>query len=82
MILLINLLLFFYIKLDYNIHLILLDLFAAFDTNDHSILIKSLEDIGIVGNPLVWIISTCKMYYIVRQVSVLGQLLFPLYISS
>ena len=35
--------------------LILLDLYASFDTIDHSILIKHLEDIGIVGIPLSWV---------------------------
>ena len=46
-------------KLDNNsnIQLILLDLSAEFDTIDHSILIKRLEDIGIVGIPLVWVKS-------------------------
>ena len=86
-------------KLDNNsnIQLILLDLSAAFDTIDHSILIKRLEDIGIVGIPLAWIksylsertfsikidnhySSTCKMYYGVPQVSVLGPLPFSLYV--
>ena len=37
--------------------LILLDLSTAFDTIDHSILIKRLEDIGIVGIPLAWVKS-------------------------
>ena len=40
-----------------NIQIILLDISAAFDTIDHSILIKRLEDIGIVGIPLAWIKS-------------------------
>ena len=40
-----------------NIQLILLDLSAAFDTIDHSILIKRLEYIGIVGIPLAWVKS-------------------------
>ena len=46
-------------KLDnnYNIQLILLDLSAAFDTIDNSILIKRLEDIDIVGIPLAWVKS-------------------------
>ena len=46
-------------KLDNNtnLQLILLDLSAAFDTIDHSILIKRLEDIGIVGIPIAWIKS-------------------------
>ena len=42
----------------YNpIQLILLELSAAFDTIDHSILIKCLEDIGIVGIPQAWVKS-------------------------
>ena len=40
-----------------NIQLILLDLSAAFDTINHSILIKRFEDIGIVGILLVWVKS-------------------------
>ena len=40
-----------------NIQLILLNLSAAFDTIDHSILSKRLEDIGIVGIPLAWVKS-------------------------
>ena len=80
-----------------NIQLILLDLSAAFDYIDHSILIKRLEDIGIVGIPLAWVksylsgrtfsikiynhySSTCNMYYGVPRCSVLGPLLFSLYI--
>ena len=34
-----------------------IDLSAEFDTIDHSILIKRLEDIGIVGIPLAWVKS-------------------------
>ena len=86
-------------KLDNNsnIQLLLLDLSAAFDTIDHSILIKRLEDIGILGIPLAWVksylsertfsiqidnhySSSCKMYYGVPHGSVLGSLLFSLYI--
>ena len=40
-----------------NIQLILLDLSAAFDNIYHSILIKRLEYIGIVGIPLTWVKS-------------------------
>ena len=40
-----------------NIQLIILDLSAEFDTIDHSIFIKRLEDFGIVGIPLAWIKS-------------------------
>ena len=80
-----------------NLQLILLDLSAAFDTIDNSILIKRLENIGIVGIPLAWVksylsertfsinidnhySSTFKMYYRVPQGSVLGLLIFSLYI--
>ena len=44
----------------------LLDLSAAFDSIGHSILIKCLEDIGIVGIPLAWI----KLYLFVRTFSI------------
>ena len=46
-------------KLDNNsnINLILLDLSSAFDTINHSILIKRLEDIGIIGITLTWVKS-------------------------
>ena len=46
-------------KLDnnYNIQLILLDLSAAFDTIDHSILSTCIEDIGIIGIPIAWVKS-------------------------
>ena len=55
-------------KLDNNsnIQLILLDLSATFDTIDHSILIKRLEYIGIVGIPLAWI----KLYLSERTFSI------------
>ena len=46
-------------KLDNNsnIQLILLDLSAAFDTIDHSILSTCIEDIGIIGIPIAWVKS-------------------------
>ena len=52
-------------KLDNNsnIQLILLDLSAAFDTIDHSILIKHLEDIGIVRIPLAWVRTYLKEHF-------------------
>ena len=55
-------------KLDTNsnIELILLDIYAACDTIDNSILIKRLEDIGIVGIYLAWI----KSYISERKFSI------------
>ena len=44
----------------------LLDLSAAFDTIYHYILIKRLEDIGIVGIPLDWV----KLYLSERKFSI------------
>ena len=44
--------------------LVLLDLGAAFDTTEHSILLKTLQqDFGVVGSALNWIdsfLSGCK----------------------
>ena len=55
-------------KLDNNsnMQLILLDLSAAIDTIDHSILIKRFEDISIVSIPLIWI----KLYLSERIFSI------------
>ena len=55
-------------KLDnnFNMQLILLDLSTAFDTIDHSILIKHLEDIGIVNIPL----ASIKSYLSERTLSI------------
>ena len=54
-----------------NIQLILLNLSAAFDTIDHTILIKRLEYIGIIGIPLAWI----KSYLTVRIFSIIDNII-------
>ena len=76
--------------------LVLLDLSAAFDTIDHSLLISRLANIGIAGNALKWFtsyISDCTSSILInghisspRNISygvsgsVLGPILFNIYL--
>ena len=81
----------------YGTILVLLDLSAAFDTIDHSLLISRLVNIGITGIALKWFMSYISdrtssilinvhissprnIYYGVPQGSVLGPILFIIYL--